>query len=114
MNTVQCVFKVPLYSSFGIIDLILVFHFPTQNMCAIEGELENLMGEFCIKMKGNCLAPHAVFYTNISARDLCVWLLGGAHMGDVRTCVGSCAGSHVHAWGSCTGAGGAQGCHVGG
>ncbi|XP_070603490.1 rho family-interacting cell polarization regulator 2 isoform X2 [Erythrolamprus reginae] len=24
----------------------------TENMCAIEGELENLMGEFCIKMKG--------------------------------------------------------------
>ncbi|XP_039181418.1 rho family-interacting cell polarization regulator 2 isoform X3 [Crotalus tigris] len=24
----------------------------TENLCAIEGELENLMGEFCIKMKG--------------------------------------------------------------
>ncbi|XP_042319846.1 rho family-interacting cell polarization regulator 2 isoform X3 [Sceloporus undulatus] len=24
----------------------------TENMCTIEGELENLMGEFCIKMKG--------------------------------------------------------------
>lgn len=56
-------------------DLILVFCFPTQNMCVIEGELENLMGEFCIKMKGNCLASHAVLYTNISARDLSVWFL---------------------------------------
>uniref|UniRef100_A0A8C6Y2G0 Rho family-interacting cell polarization regulator 2 n=1 Tax=Naja naja TaxID=35670 RepID=A0A8C6Y2G0_NAJNA len=33
----------------------------TENMCTIEGELENLMGEFCIKMKGNCLASHAIF-----------------------------------------------------
>lgn len=30
-------------------------------MCTIEAELENLLGEFCIKMKGNCLFTFPFF-----------------------------------------------------
>uniref|UniRef100_A0A8C5SYR8 Rho family-interacting cell polarization regulator 2 n=1 Tax=Laticauda laticaudata TaxID=8630 RepID=A0A8C5SYR8_LATLA len=49
----------------------------TENMCTIEGELENLMGEFCIKMKGNCLASHAFFYTNINKGSTSIFMRYG-------------------------------------
>lgn len=38
-----------------------------QNMCTIEAELENLLGEFCIKMKGNCLFAFPFFILNSSS-----------------------------------------------
>lgn len=44
--------------------LTSLFSFPTQNMCTLEAELENLLGEFCIKMKGKCLFTFPFFLRN--------------------------------------------------
>ncbi|NWW33639.1 RIPR2 regulator, partial [Panurus biarmicus] len=39
----------------------------TENMCTIEAELENLLGEFCIKMKGKCHFTFPFFLRNSSS-----------------------------------------------
>lgn len=53
--------------------LTSLFCIPTQNMCTIEAELENLLGEFCIKMKGNYLFT---FPFTEQQKSVCAWYWG--------------------------------------